>query len=82
MSHRCIICTFSAPAHPEVGNGYIPHPFEPADLVQTRTYVGADRRHLIRRMRDRISLLRYALGEEDHDATDAPERRSTDRRAS
>ena len=61
MSDRCLICTFREAAHPEVGNGYTPHSFAPADLVQTETYAGPDRRKLVRRMNDRVALVEAAL---------------------
>lgn len=58
---RCLICTFSEAAHPEVGNGYVPHPFQPADLVVTPAYTGPERRRLVRRMSDRIVAVERAV---------------------
>ena len=57
MSGRCVICTFSEPAHPTVGGGYLPHPFEPADRITVPGYTGPDRRKLVRRMEDRVALV-------------------------
>lgn len=62
MSDRCIVCTFRAAAHPEVGNGYVPHEFKPADWITVPGYSGPERRQLVRRMDDRVALVerRYA----------------------
>jgi hypothetical protein len=41
MTRLCVLCSQIQAEHPEVGGGYLPHPFEPAE-----------RRKLVRRMDD------------------------------
>ena len=60
-SRRCIVCTFVEAAHPEVGGGYQPHPFEPADHITVPGYDGPERRHGIRRMNDRVRTVEQAV---------------------
>lgn len=57
MSDRCVICTRVKAVHPEVGGGYVPHPFEPANMLHLPGYVGPERRKLVRRMEDREHVL-------------------------
>jgi hypothetical protein len=54
---RCIVCTYVEAAHPEVGGGYIPHPFRSADWVEVPGYSGPERRGLVRRMDDRVAAI-------------------------
>lgn len=60
-TRRCVLCTQVAEVHPEVGDGYIPHPFQPAAIVHSPTYDGPERRHLIRRMDDRIAAIERVM---------------------
>jgi hypothetical protein len=57
VTERCIVCTLTEAAHPEVGGGYVPHPFMPADWISVPGYEGPDRRKLVRRMHDRVEAV-------------------------
>lgn len=57
MSDHCLICTRVEAAHPEVGGGYIPHEFKPADWITVPGYSGPERRKLVRRMDDRVAAV-------------------------
>lgn len=61
MSDRCIVCTSVEAVHPEVGGGYVPHAFEPADRISVPGYSGPERRKLVRRMNDRVALVEHSL---------------------
>lgn len=61
MTRLCLICSREAQYHPEVGFGYLPHPFEPADVIHTEGYVGPERRKGVRRMDDRVAAIEHAV---------------------
>lgn len=81
MSDRCIICTFVEAAHPEVGNGYVPHPFEEAAIVHAEAYDGPERRVGIRRMGDRVEAIERAMAAAYDEPEPEPDRRGMDRRS-
>ena len=61
MIRRCVLCTQVEVVHPEVGNGYVPHRFQPADEIRTAAYTGPERRRLVRRMGDRVEKIERAV---------------------